>query len=549
MDYIKNAVKLRAALDFIRLELSLADGTVIRRDAHDISSPRDLDNRLAELAAKHQPLTIRPIAVELAIDGYHETDDLDVLADFAAHAWRMNTAGIGRQRLYRLKGERVSAIPNHDRLVPALRDGWQLAEGDTWNNIMRHGYLKMTDDAARQTVRPRARLEIRLQGNACPFGTIDQLRAFDWCSLANHFQFRRLKDDLDNFSQLIADRSTTIGKRTPRTIAGSKRLYSPMTTADSTLNRRYRDALRTLSRRWKRTTEPTTTQPDIAQKRGNKSGNCGQNQATTRAVTGDSLITSCKQQEQASPPQHQQPTAQASNPTRGQPQDHREAGQTARKETNEQDGAQRRPRSGLPLRAQRAHPKPTATSPWGGPNNVQRNRPQTNARSLLLSRKRIFPINATLLHSTTKPEVLEPQPHITTNPASAHHPATLPLHSRHDRPPARAHPVPPPHQPTPKKSIPAILAASAIPEAPPGPRLSRSPPKNRHPSASESTFKGSGISEPHPARKTRLQGPGEPTAPPQARRRKSKTTPGTGNRFLGSIPTPQDEATARTRTG
>ncbi|MDG3063891.1 hypothetical protein ACFQ4M_12075 [Thauera mechernichensis] len=451
MNYTENPVKLRAWLDFIRFELNLPDGTVICRDEHDISSPRDLDNRLTELAAKHQPLTIRPIAVELALDAFHETDDLDVLANFATHTWRMHTTVIGRQRLYRMKGERVSAVPEHGRLTSALQDSWQLAEGNAWDNVMRHGYLKMTDDAARQTVRPRARLEIRLQGDACPFQSLDELRAFDWCSLAHYFKFRRLKHDLDSFSQLLADHSTTVGKRTPRTIAGSKRLYSPMTTADSALNRRYRDALLTLSRRWKRTTEPTTSQPDIAQKRGNKSGNCGQNRAATRAVTGSPLITSSEQQEQVSPQQHsnqpqqhQQPTSQAPNPTTEQPQDHREAGHTAYKGTTEQDGAQRRPRSGLPLRAQRAHPKPTApaASPGGGPNNVQPNRPQTNARSLLLLRKRIFSINATLLHSTTKPRVLEPQPHIATNPANAHHPTTLPLHSRHDQPPARAHPAP-----------------------------------------------------------------------------------------------------------
>ena len=275
---------------------------------------------------------------------------------------------------------------------------------------MRHAYVKTTDDAARQTVRPRARLEIRLQGNACPFQTLDELRAFDWCSLAHYFQFRRLKDDLDSFSQLLADRSTTVGKRTPRTIAGSKRLYSPMTTADSTLNRRYRDALRTLSRRWKRTTEPTTTQPDIAQKRGSESGNCGQNQAATRAIAGSLLITSSKQQEQASPPQHQQPTAQASNPARGQPQDHREAGQTARKETNEQDGAQRRPRSGLPLRAQRAHPKPTATSPWGGRIMFKQTACKRTPVLCYFRANALFPLNANQLHYDLKPsspEVLE----------------------------------------------------------------------------------------------------------------------------------------------
>ena len=320
MDYIKNPVKLRAAIDFIRFELNLPDGTVIRRDAHDISSPRDLDNRLAELTARYQPVTIRPIAVELAIDGTHISDDIGVLADFTAQAWRMNTAAIAdRQRLYRTRAERVTTIPAHAAFAAALQDGWQAAEGHRWDDTMRHAYVKTTDDAARQSIRPRARLEVRLQGAACPFQTIDQLRAFDWLALAPHFQFRRLKDDLDSFSQLIADRSTTIGKRAPRTIAGSKRLYSPMTAADSALNRRYRDALRTLSRRWKRTTEPTTTQPDIAQKRGNKSGNCGQNSATTRAVAGGLLITSKNNKQPTKHKQEDQPSKQEQEQEQQQP--------------------------------------------------------------------------------------------------------------------------------------------------------------------------------------------------------------------------------------
>jgi hypothetical protein len=288
-------IKLKAAIDWIRFELTLPDGSVIKRDCHDIHGPRDLDQRLEELAARYEYLSIRPIAAELAIDGYHETDDLNALADFTARTWRMNTANIAdRQRLYRTRVERVTAVPAHDALAFAFRNGWQAGEGNIQDSVMRHAYVKMTDDAARQNVRPRSRLEIRLQGDACPFRTIDELRGFDWLSLAPYFRFRKLKGDIDGFAALIADRSTTVGKRTPRTIAGKgKRLHSDLTKADSDLNRRYRDALRVLARRWKRAVEPTATHPDVAQKIGNSCGNCGQNSTATRAVAGNPLITTC----------------------------------------------------------------------------------------------------------------------------------------------------------------------------------------------------------------------------------------------------------------
>lgn len=287
-------IKLKAAIDWIKFELTLPDGSAIKRDLHDVNGPRDLDTRLAELATRHQYVSICPIAVELAIDAYHETDDLDVLADFTARLWRMNTVSIAdRQRLYRARSERVTAVPAHDQLAFAFVDGWQAAEGNVQDNVMRHAYLKTTDDAARQHVRPRARLEVRLQGDACPFQTLDELRAFDWLSLAPYFRFRKLKDDIDEFAALIADRSTTVGKRAPRNITGKgKRLHSTLTKADSDLNRCYRDALRVLARRWKRAIEPTATLPTVAQKLSNSCGNCGQNRTTTRVIAGSPLITS-----------------------------------------------------------------------------------------------------------------------------------------------------------------------------------------------------------------------------------------------------------------
>ncbi|MCC4115293.1 hypothetical protein LLG90_08025 [Aromatoleum toluclasticum] len=242
-------------IDWIRFALILPTGQQIERTVHDVRTPGDLNNRIAALVKMHRPTEQpTPIGLELALDAEHEADDDKALAELAAVMFRMNTGDISKnQRIYRTRGT-VTSVPSHERLVAKLLDGWQLGEANEWDDRYRHGYLKVSDDNNRHACRHRARLELRLQGQACPFSTLDELRAFDWTQLREWFRFRRLKDDVSDVERIAAQASTTIGKKRarPRANEGGKREFSQNTLADDDLRNRAYDALRSLNKRWHR---------------------------------------------------------------------------------------------------------------------------------------------------------------------------------------------------------------------------------------------------------------------------------------------------------
>lgn len=99
----------------------------------------------------------------------------------------------------------------------------------------------------------RARMEITFQGGGLPFQTLDQLAAFDFNSLQEHFTFRRLKTELGPFvaDALMNGALPLFAKRVRNRREGGTRLHSPSTVADAALNDSARRALRSLTKRWR----------------------------------------------------------------------------------------------------------------------------------------------------------------------------------------------------------------------------------------------------------------------------------------------------------
>lgn len=290
MDYSIKQFKLRMHIDWIRFALVLPNGERIERTRHDIRTPADLDNRIAALVKRYHPTEITPVGLELALDAEHETDDDTALAELAAVMWRMHTADISKnQRIYRTRGS-AAAVPSHQRLIAKLLAGWQLGEGNELDDVYRHGYLKTSDDNNRQACRHRARLEIRLQGQACPFSTLDELRIFDWMLLREWFRFRRLSDDISDVERIAAQASRDLGKKRPRlrAVEGGTRQFSRITLADDDLRDRAYDALRTMNRRWRRAPRQASQSDTMATIDREKVGTF---EPERHAVTGSARIT------------------------------------------------------------------------------------------------------------------------------------------------------------------------------------------------------------------------------------------------------------------
>lgn len=259
MDYSQASVKV--VIDFIKFRISTPDGP-IERTEHDITA-RNLEARIKRLKVRYGAVSDPvPIGLEVAMDVFDPGDDLDTLAEITADLWRLNIANLSpNQRIYRSRQEGRPTTPPTDRtkLATKLRAGYQLAEGNQNDPIYRHAYLKLADDAGRINLRPCARLEFRLQGDTCPFDTLDGLRNFDWRELRHWFRFRELRDDLGKLETVIANNSDHIGKRQPRARvsqpemrAKGVREFSRLTVSNQTLNRKADASLASLERSWKR---------------------------------------------------------------------------------------------------------------------------------------------------------------------------------------------------------------------------------------------------------------------------------------------------------
>jgi len=207
-----------------------------------------------------QSAEILVTAIEVSFDLYAlpGTDD-SVLAEMAALlATSVNHVSSARPRLYRHTGETHFATLHRDLLV-ALKDGYMVGFGDRDDDLYQRAYFKKTDDNEILT-KPehRARIEIRLQGKACPVRTLADLMEFDFARLAKFFKFRQPDPHVSGIMALVINRRVSKGgvldERGQLSEAfrkrGRKRRTSPNTIA-SPLSEIARDQLRKLTARWR----------------------------------------------------------------------------------------------------------------------------------------------------------------------------------------------------------------------------------------------------------------------------------------------------------
>lgn len=148
----------------------------------------------------------------------------------------------------------------------------------------------------------RARMEITFQGGGLPFQTLDQLAAFDFNSLQDHFTFRSLKSELDPFvaDVLMNGALPLFAKRVRNRREGGTRLHSPSTVADAALNDAARRALRSLTKRWREGSacgNPVVFEqgnPDATRESAASSNNYYNNNTLTKELLTNNLLTENK---------------------------------------------------------------------------------------------------------------------------------------------------------------------------------------------------------------------------------------------------------------
>ena len=238
--------------------------TVTTRFAIRIQAPARFASVTAALDAIQERLdpsyaiTVR--GIEIALDAYAKDGTAsEELAEMTSHFLKgINRVLPGHPRIYRRKNE-TRAIGSHRELIQALMDGFQIGIGNGNGERYQHGYLKTTDNGQEfPEDEHRARIEIRLQGDACPVRTLEDLSTFDFASLSNYFRFRQFSEPKTDLERLMAERQiclgNIIGDDGDLTIinrkGGGTRLNKNGTKA-SPLNEISRSRLRKLTERWR----------------------------------------------------------------------------------------------------------------------------------------------------------------------------------------------------------------------------------------------------------------------------------------------------------
>lgn len=218
---------------------------------HDVERYGDIERLMAKVSDRIELLPGFSIAkVEVSLDVYC-TDPASMVTRL--YRGLANLCSPNR-RLYRDCKGIVMAMPNREEsLTREVSNGYQIGIGNRDDEIYQHSYLKDTDTQGgqRQSVQPRARLEVRLSGSALPCQPPEDWGQCRFERLTDHFRQRQADEDLTPLHRDMLKALPNFGERRPRKKRNrDTRLYSKSTSADP-INKDIHEALRNLSKRWR----------------------------------------------------------------------------------------------------------------------------------------------------------------------------------------------------------------------------------------------------------------------------------------------------------
>ncbi len=202
--------------------------------------------------------------IEVSFDAKSKNATREELAELTARLYKFSAFVSSRNHRYEgaYRGGVTGISGGFERVKAEIGRGRVIAIGNQNNDragrwkrdpISQRVYLKTTDNngQALPESEHRARIEVTLQDEGLPCRTLREWANFDFTSLTDKFRFRQIAPRLSDAEQLIADRIEQIGERHPRNRQeGGTRLYGKLTSADTTLNKRAKDALQRLTDRW-----------------------------------------------------------------------------------------------------------------------------------------------------------------------------------------------------------------------------------------------------------------------------------------------------------
>lgn len=191
--------------------------------------------------------------IEVSFDAYSKGATYDEMIEHVANYYWMlaNPVSLNRRFTRGMKGT-TQGLDSRSYMLGRLKRGGTVYIGDHRydNQGMRIYYKSVDKKASLPQEQYRARIEITLRGDSCPFSTLEGAKQFEFSNLKHYFKFRQLRPNLPNLKTIVADRTPLLGERKSRQRKGrGAYMYSDMTMADTVLNEIVYDQLRYLTKR------------------------------------------------------------------------------------------------------------------------------------------------------------------------------------------------------------------------------------------------------------------------------------------------------------
>jgi len=250
------SIKRNVGFDYVR-PLDKGPGSAANEysvKVQDVKRWTDLDKYINRLKANYD-LESEPTitCVEVSFDAYSKGATFDDMIEHVANYYWMLANPVSENRRFTrgMKGT-TQGLGRRSYMINRLKRGGTVYIGDhRYDQEGMRIYHKTSDkDSQLPQDQCRARIEITLRGDKCPFKTLEEARNFQFSNLARYFKFRQLKSEVKGLMLGVADGTPMLGERKPRKRKGlGCYLYSAMTSADSVLNEIVYECLRNLTKR------------------------------------------------------------------------------------------------------------------------------------------------------------------------------------------------------------------------------------------------------------------------------------------------------------
>lgn len=220
---------------------------------HDVTSWNQIDCLIGDANLYTSIASVTIIGIEISFDAFHIFQNEDeVINKTAQFYWFLqNPSSINVRASGSYKGSSTQ-LPNFISAVREIKNGKSIYIGSqSKDSISQRIYYKTTDNNKILPIdEHRARYELILLRENCPFTTLSEARNYQFQKLAKWFKFRKIKENQTALQNVLLNATKQLGSiNLPRRAGGGLRVNRYGTVADMQLNRLAYDKLRELTKR------------------------------------------------------------------------------------------------------------------------------------------------------------------------------------------------------------------------------------------------------------------------------------------------------------